>query len=136
MRSNRSARFAAWPLELQVTQSETPDYEARGNRGGERCQYPNVATRVCGSDSSLSLKSHFGNKYLSLGIGAVVVLQLLFTYTPPLQALFVTEAIPLLVWPWLFLGGLVFFLVVEAEKLIIRMGHFGRGAPAPAEAPT
>jgi magnesium-transporting ATPase (P-type) len=71
-------------------------------------------------DSSLSLQAHLGNKYLPLGIGAVVILQLLFTYAPPLQALFHNEAIPLYVWPWLFLGGLVFFLVVEAEKMIIR----------------
>ncbi len=71
-------------------------------------------------DSSLSLRAHLGNAYLPLGIGAVVVLQLLFTYAPPLQRLFDNEAVPLAVWPWLLLGGLVFFLVVEAEKLIIR----------------
>src|SRR5262245_1662975 len=41
-------------------------------------------------DSSLSLRAHLGNKYLPLGIGAVVVLQLLFTYAPPLQRLFDT----------------------------------------------
>jgi magnesium-transporting ATPase (P-type) len=74
-------------------------------------------------DSSLSLKAHLGNPYLAVGIGAVVVLQVLFTYAPPLQDLFETEAIPLWVWPWLFLGGLVFFCVVEAEKLIIRMSR-------------
>jgi hypothetical protein len=34
--------------------------------------------------------------------------------------MFGTEAIPLWVWPWLLVGGLLFFLVVEAEKLIIR----------------
>jgi magnesium-transporting ATPase (P-type) len=71
-------------------------------------------------DSSVSFKAHLGNKYLPLGIGAVVLLQLLFTYAPPLQRLFDTEAIPLRVWPWLIVGGLVFFLVVEAEKLTIR----------------
>ena len=71
-------------------------------------------------DSSLSLKAHAGNKYLPMGIGAVVVLQLLFTYAPPLQALFETTAIPLRIWPWLFLAGFVFFLVVEMEKFIIR----------------
>jgi magnesium-transporting ATPase (P-type) len=71
-------------------------------------------------DSSLSLRAHMGNRYLFYGIGAVVVLQFLFTYAPPLQALFGNEPIPLRVWPWLFLGGLVFFLLVEAEKLIIR----------------
>ncbi len=85
-------------------------------------------------DSSLSLKAHLGNKYLPLGIGAVVILQLLFTYAPPLQALFDNEAIPLQVWPWLFLGGLVFFLVVEAEKMIIRSSKSLRSAITAVEA--
>jgi len=71
-------------------------------------------------DSSFSIRAHLGNRYLPMGIGAVVVLQLLFTYAPPLQALFHTEPIPLHVWPWLFLGGFVFFLIVELEKLVIR----------------
>ena len=71
-------------------------------------------------DSSLSLRAHLGNKQLPLGIGAVALLQLLFTYSPPLQALFGTEAIPMFAWPWLIAGGFIFFLVVEAEKLVIR----------------
>jgi magnesium-transporting ATPase (P-type) len=85
-------------------------------------------------DSSLSFKAHLGNKYLPLGIGAVVVLQLLFTYAPPLQRLFDNEAIPLWVWPWLVLGGLAFFLVVEAEKLIIRSSGSLRSAVTAVEA--
>jgi magnesium-transporting ATPase (P-type) len=76
-------------------------------------------------DSSLSLRAHLGNRYLAIGIGAVIVLQILFTYAPPLQELFETEAIPLRVWPWLFAGGLVFFVVVETEKSVIR--GFTRG---------
>jgi len=71
-------------------------------------------------DSSFSIAAHMGNSYLPLGIGAVVVLQLLFTYAPPLQAMFGNESIPAWVWPWLLAGGLVFFVVVEAEKLVIR----------------
>jgi magnesium-transporting ATPase (P-type) len=71
-------------------------------------------------DSSLSPMAHLGNRYLPMGIGAVIVLQLLYTYAPPLQYVFETEALPLGVWPWLLLGGLIFFLVVEAEKAIIR----------------
>ena len=71
-------------------------------------------------DSSLSPFAHLGNRYLPMGIGAVIVLQLLYTYAPPLQSVFETEALPLGVWPWLLLGGLIFFLVVEAEKAIIR----------------
>jgi magnesium-transporting ATPase (P-type) len=74
-------------------------------------------------DSSLSLKAHLGNAYLGYGIGAVVLAQALFTYAPPFQALFDTEGIPLGEWPWLLLGGVVFFLVVEAEKLIIRLAR-------------
>jgi Cation transporting ATPase, C-terminus len=58
--------------------------------------------------------------YVPLGIGAGIVMRLLFTYAPPLQALFGNEAVPLYVWPWLIAGGFVFFLVVELEKFIIR----------------
>ena len=87
-------------------------------------------------DSSVSLKAHLGNKYLPVGIGAVVILQLLFTYAPPLQTLFDNEAIPLYVWPWLVLGGLVFFLVVEAEKMIIRSSKSLRSAVTAVEAGT
>jgi calcium-translocating P-type ATPase len=87
-------------------------------------------------DSSLSLKAHAGNKYLPLGIIAVVILQLLFTYTPPFQAIFGTEAIPLYVWPWLLAGGLLFFLVVEAEKLIIRSSAWLQRSVTAVEAGT
>src|SRR6516162_6456660 len=80
-------------------------------------------------DSSLSIKAHLGNLYLPLGIGAVVILQLLFTYAPPLQALFDTRAVPLRVWPWLALGGFVFFLLVEAEKMVLRKVRSSRSVP-------
>jgi magnesium-transporting ATPase (P-type) len=85
-------------------------------------------------DSSLSLKAHMGNRYLPLGIVAVVILQLLFTYTPPFQAIFGNEAVPLGVWPWLLAGGLAFFLVVEAEKFIIRSSEPLRAAVTAVEA--
>jgi magnesium-transporting ATPase (P-type) len=85
-------------------------------------------------DSSLSFTAHLGNKYLPLGIAAVVVLQLIFTYAPPLQALFGNEAIPIRVWPWLFAAGLAFFLVVEAEKLVIRSSASLRRAVTAVEA--
>jgi len=87
-------------------------------------------------DSSLSFRAHLTNKYLPVGIGAVVILQFLFTYAPPLQRLFGTEAIPARAWPWLFLGGLVFFLVVETEKLIIRSSKALRARVTAAEAGT
>jgi magnesium-transporting ATPase (P-type) len=87
-------------------------------------------------ESSLSLEAHTGNRYLPLGIAAVVILQLLFTYTPPLQAVFGTQAVPLHVWPWLLAGGLVFFLVVEAEKFVIRSSRSLRSAIMATEAGT
>jgi len=71
-------------------------------------------------DSSLSPRAHMGNPYLWYGIGAVVALQLLFTYAPPFHAIFGNEALPLWVWPWLIGGGILFFLMVELEKLVIR----------------
>jgi calcium-translocating P-type ATPase len=86
-------------------------------------------------DSALSLKAHRGNPYLPLGIVAVVVLQILFTYVRPFQILFYTEGIPLHTedmpigyWPWLVLAGALFFLVVEAEKVILRMWGSSRAA--------
>jgi len=87
-------------------------------------------------ESSLSVTAHLGNRYLPLGIGAVVVLQLLFTYAPPLQAMFGNEAIPPRIWPWLLAGGLAFFLVVEAEKLVIRSSASLRRAVTEVEAGT
>jgi magnesium-transporting ATPase (P-type) len=87
-------------------------------------------------DSSLSFKAHLGNKYLPLGIGAVIVLQLLFTYASPLQALFDNEAIPLWVWPSLMAAGFVFFFVIEAEKMIIRSSASLRSAVTAVEAGT
>ncbi len=87
-------------------------------------------------NSSLSLKAHLENKYLPFGIGAVVVLQLLFTYAPPLQHLFGNEALPLWAWPLLILGGFVFFVIVEAEKLVIRSSGRLRQAVTAVEAGT
>ena len=87
-------------------------------------------------DSSMSIKSHLDNHYLPIGIAVAVVLQLLFTYAAPFQSLFETEAIPLDVWPWLFLGGVLFFLIVEGEKLVIRSAGSLRNAVTAVEAGT
>ena len=87
-------------------------------------------------DSSISFMAHLGNRYLFYGIGAVMVLQLLFTYAPPLQVMFGNEAIPFRVWPWLILGGLLFFLIVEAEKFIIRSSGALRSTVTAVEAGT
>ncbi len=87
-------------------------------------------------DSSLSIKGHLENKFVALGIGAVIILQLLFTYAPPLQRLFGNEAVPLHVWPWLIAGGFVFFIVIELEKFIIRSSSGLKGMVTAVEAGT
>jgi hypothetical protein len=56
--------------------------------------------------------------------------QAALTGEPPPQALSEAKAIPLWGWPWRLLGGLVFFLVVEGEKLLIRLVRPSRGSSA------
>ncbi|HEY1611488.1 MAG TPA: HAD-IC family P-type ATPase [Paraburkholderia sp.] len=75
------------------------------------------------TDSSLSVRAHLRNRYLLIALATVIVLQLLFTYAPPMQELFGTMALPARAWPGLFAGGAVFFFVVEAEKWVIRRFH-------------
>jgi hypothetical protein len=84
-------------------------------------------------DWSFSIPTHMGNKYLPLAHRRGRDLQLLFTYAPPL---FGNEIVPLWVWPWLLAGGLLFFAIVEAEKLVIRKSDALRKAVTAAEAAT
>jgi magnesium-transporting ATPase (P-type) len=72
------------------------------------------------TDSSLRPRALSGNRVLWYGVIAIFLLQAMFTYAPPLQALFHTDGVPLHWWPWMILGGLVFFLLVELEKLVVR----------------
>jgi len=53
----------------------------------------------------------------------LVVLQLAFTYAPPLQFVFKTVALDGAAWGLILLLGAVKFLAVEAEKAVLR--HFG-----------
>ncbi|WP_225753106.1 HAD-IC family P-type ATPase [Actinotalea sp. Marseille-Q4924] len=64
-----------------------------------------------------------GNRAVWVVVGIMIVLQLAFTYAPPLQAVFKT--VPLGGTSWLVLGGLgmLVFLAVEVEKAFWR----GRG---------
>ena len=48
----------------------------------------------------------------------MLTMQLLFSYAPPLQAIFHTSAIGLLHWGVALAGGLIAFVVVEGEKHI------------------
>jgi magnesium-transporting ATPase (P-type) len=78
--------------------------------------------------SALNREGILGNRWVLLAVAAVAVLQLLFTYAPPLQALFETQ--PLAAGDWLFVlpvAASVIFIVDGAERLLRRSG---RGAAA------
>jgi magnesium-transporting ATPase (P-type) len=83
-------------------------------------------------ESSLTPAAFSGNRWVPISIGAVIVLQTLFTYFPPMQEIFGVEAVPFSVWRWLLLGGVIFFLVVELEKLVLRRMYPQDEEPASA----
>ena len=72
-------------------------------------------------ESCLSIRALVGNPLIPAAIGGVIVLQALFTYAPFMHAIFGSESIPLWIWKWLLLGGVVFFILVELEKVIVRL---------------
>jgi magnesium-transporting ATPase (P-type) len=63
---------------------------------------------------------------LLIGVGAIVVLQILFTYLPPLEILYDTRPID---WPDMGVAALAaigLIVILELEKAI-RVGLFGSG---------
>jgi magnesium-transporting ATPase (P-type) len=58
----------------------------------------------------------FSNPWLWGGVGIMVVLQLLFTYAPFMNRVFVTAPIGLWEWGLILAAGVVAYLVVAAEK--------------------
>jgi magnesium-transporting ATPase (P-type) len=70
--------------------------------------------------SSLSLRGFFGNRYAVLAVAALIPLQLAFTYVPVMQALFGTAAIDAEGWGRVLAFGAALFLLVEAEKAVLR----------------
>lgn len=66
----------------------------------------------------------FGNRPLLFGVGIMTVLQLLFTYLPPIQAAFGSRAIGLVDWLMILTGGLVIHGMVEVEKAFRRSRTF------------
>ncbi|MBI2993002.1 MAG: cation-transporting P-type ATPase [Gammaproteobacteria bacterium] len=69
--------------------------------------------------SALTRAGLFGNRFVLIGIGLVLVLQMLFTYTPWMQGLFHTRAIGIDAWARIFAAGLFVFIAVEAEKKLL-----------------
>lgn len=70
--------------------------------------------------SSMSIQGLIGNIYCWYAVAAVVILQLLFTYSPWLQTLFDTRAISWQMWMIMVTGGVWLFMLIELEKWVIR----------------
>jgi magnesium-transporting ATPase (P-type) len=70
--------------------------------------------------SSVSWRGLTGNKSALLASAILVLLQLLFTYSPGMQALFDTAPLDAAAWVVIVLFGLGVFVAVEIEKALWR----------------
>ena len=70
--------------------------------------------------SSLNLEAFTGNRVAVLVTAVLVVLQMAFTYAPPLQQVFATAALGTTSWAVIIGLGVAKFLAVEAEKALWR----------------
>ncbi|MDO8302850.1 MAG: cation-transporting P-type ATPase [Sedimentisphaerales bacterium] len=71
--------------------------------------------------SSLSREGLFGNRYVLLTMGLVVVFQLLFTYLGPMQHLFQTVSLGWAEWSRIVAVASSVFILVEIEKALFRL---------------
>jgi magnesium-transporting ATPase (P-type) len=69
----------------------------------------------------LNVTGLFGSRPILIAVAVVVALQLVFTYAPPLQALFDSRPVPILSWCLIVLVAVAVLLLVEAEKWVGRL---------------
>jgi magnesium-transporting ATPase (P-type) len=77
--------------------------------------------------SMLGPQAFKGNRIALWASAAILVLQLAFTYAPPLQMLFDTAALPAASWGPVLAAAAVTFLMVEGEKAVARAWARRRG---------
>jgi len=70
--------------------------------------------------SSLTLRGMLGTRAVLIGVGTVVVLQVAFTYLPPMQTLFGTRAVSFGEGASIILIGVALLAVLEMEKSVWR----------------
>ena len=68
----------------------------------------------------LSWQGLFGSRYALATIGILLVLQLVFTYFPPMQRLLGTAPTRTGSWLMVVLAGIAVLLLVELEKAVWR----------------
>lgn len=62
----------------------------------------------------------FSNRWLVIGVAAMALLQVLFTYSPTMNQLFGSAPIGIAEWGWILSGGLLIYAVVGIEKWLRR----------------
>jgi magnesium-transporting ATPase (P-type) len=80
------------------------------------------------SRSALSWQALLGSRIVLLAVAGVVLLQLLFTYAWPMQALFATRALDAAAWSRILLVASSLFLLIELEKWLLRRRSAGTGS--------
>ncbi|WP_408004317.1 cation-transporting P-type ATPase [Zestomonas carbonaria] len=70
--------------------------------------------------SVINREGLLGNRYVLISLGCCAVLQLLYTYAPPLQKLFGSVGLSAEEWLRVFAAGLLLFFVAEFEKWVVR----------------
>ncbi|MGM0433599.1 MAG: cation-translocating P-type ATPase [Pseudomonadota bacterium] len=74
--------------------------------------------------SALSFQGLFGSAPVWFTIGLVLLFQMAWTYTPLLQTIFDSAALPLTYWGIILGASVILFLIVELEKQVLRcVGH-------------
>ncbi len=85
---------------------------------------PGALYRVTGTGFQIGV---FANRWVVLGIAAMILLQLLFTYVPLMNSALSSAPISAASWGRIVGVGLAGYLIVEAEKWLRR-----RRMPAPS----
>jgi Ca2+-transporting ATPase len=60
------------------------------------------------------------NRWLLVGVGIMIMLQLLFTYLPAMHTAFVSQSIGLREWGGIFSASFTIYVVIEIEKWLRR----------------
>ncbi len=69
---------------------------------------------------ALTFEGLSGNRYVLYAIGLLIVIQMAFTYTGPMQALFATSAMSIDSWLRVITVASSVLLLVETEKMLLR----------------
>ncbi|MDR4498364.1 MAG: cation-transporting P-type ATPase [Candidatus Scalindua sp.] len=75
--------------------------------------------------SVLSVQGLFGNRYVLIAVAATIVIQMGFTYAPPMQQIFGTKPLTWKNWIFIVLIASSVFILVELEKILLKKRNNG-----------